>query len=129
MVTPTKILDSGGNAAIIVAGTDFAYTPTLTKDGGTYDLTVGGNAVVTCSIRAEGASVDAISDHAVALTTPASGIVTLTLTDTETLDLLVPSKKNTLDTKLHIGDFKVVENGGNISRCGPFSFLVRRAIT
>ena len=56
---------------------------------------------------------------------PAGVIITIT----ETILLAVPSKKATLETKLHIGDFKVVENGGNISRCGPFSFQVRRAIT
>ena len=130
MVTPTKILDAAGNTAVITAGNDFAVTVTLTQNGGsTYDLSVGGTAVVTCSIRAEGANVDAIADHVVTVTTAASGIVTLTLTDTETADLQVPSKKATDSTKLHLGDFKVVENGGNILHCGPFSFPVRRAIT
>ena len=130
MVTLQKILDSAGKSAVITAGNDFAVTVTLTQNGGeTYDLSVGGTAVVTCSIRAEGEREDRIADHAVTVTTAASGIVTLTLLDTETIDLAVPSKKETQETKLHIGDFKVVENGGNILNCGPFSFPVRRAIT
>ncbi len=123
MTTPTKLGET------IVAGNDYAITVTLTKDGATYDLSVGGTAVVTCSIRAEGATKDAIAEHDVTVTTAASGIVTLTLLDTETADLEVPSKKDTLETKLHIGDFKVVENGGDVLHCGPFSFPVRRAIT
>jgi len=113
----------------IVAGNDYAIVMTLTKDGATYDLSVGGEATVTCSIREDGGAIDNIADHSVAVTTAASGIVTLTLLDTETAKLAVPNDRNTNSTKLHVGDVKVVESGGNILHCGPFSFHVRKAIT
>ena len=119
-ITPTALGET------IVAGNDYAFTITLTKDGSTYNVT---SATVTCSIKEEGGSSDLIADHAVTLTTPASGIVTLTLLDTETILLAQPDATDSLRSITHLADIKVVESGGAIVHCGPFSFPVRRAIT
>lgn len=126
VVVPVKLLDSNNDEVIIVAGNDVALVVTLQKEFGTFNLT---NSTVTCSIRSEDSPNYEIENHAVTLTTAASGIVTLTLLDTDTLALKVPSKRDMIKTIKHYGDFKVVENSGDITNCGPFSFLVRRKIT
>ncbi len=128
MVSFTKILDANGNPVVVVQGQDFDYAPTLTKDGGTYDLTVGGNATVTCSVRPLGSKTDSFTDHSVVLTTAASGIVTLSVLAAESALFEVPPKKDTQKTITHVGEFKVVEGGGLVYFTGPFSFEVRGAI-
>ena len=111
---------------IVVAGNDYVIVATLTKDGATWNIT---GATVTCSIRPVGQSANVATDHAVVLTTAASGIVTLTLTDTETALFQVPAAQFPHQTVEHVGDFKVVESGGNVVHSGLFSFQVRRAVT
>jgi len=126
-VVPKKLLDSNNDDVVIVAGTDFDIVFTLTKNGGsTLDVTGG---TVTCSIRAEGRNSNVISDHAVAITTAASGIVTLSILDTESSALISPSLGSPLDTVLHLADVKLLEADLNIRNFGPFSFGVRRPIT
>lgn len=119
-VTPVKASN------LVVAGDDYAYVLTLTKGGATYDVT---GATVTCSIRERGSSSDIVADHAITLTTPASGIVTLTLTDGETATLSQSPDGDHLTAVEHVADVKVVESGGTVVRCGPFTFNVRRPIT
>lgn len=126
VVVPVKLLDSNNNEVIIVAGNDVALIVTLQKELDTFDIT---NSTVTCSIRSENSPDYEIENHAVVLTTPSSGIVTLTLLDTDTLNLKVPSKRDMIKTIKHYGDFKVIESNGDVTNCGPFSFLVRRKIT
>ena len=123
MVTKVTPVDLG---EIITAGNDYNFTLTLTKDGAVFDVT---GSTITCSIREVGGTTDLIADHAVQLSTPASGIVNLILLDTETAVLTVPSAAGHLQTVQHIADVKVVESGGAIIHCGPFTFDVRRAIT
>ena len=125
MVSFTKILDADGDPVVVVAGQDFDYAPTLQKDGGTYNLT---GHVVTCSVRPLGSKTDSFTDHAVVLTTPASGIVTISMLDTETEKFEVPAAKDVQKTITHVGEFKVVESGGLIRYTGPFSFEVRAPI-
>ncbi len=120
MVTPTEL------GEIIVGGDTYTFTVTLTKDGSTYDLT---GFTVTCSIRPANSRENVITDHAVTLTTPSSGIVTLTLTSTETAKLAGPVKRDTTKVVVNLGDFKVDEGSSVITHCGPFSFEVRGAIT
>ena len=125
MVSFTPIVDANGDRVAVVQGQDFDYAPTLTKDGSTYDLT---GHVVTASVRPLGSKTDSFTNHAVALTTPASGIVTLSVLDTESSKFEVPPKKDLQKTITHVGEFKVVESGGLVYFTGPFSFEVRAAI-
>ena len=125
MVTFTKIVDTAGDPVVITQGQDFDYVPTLTKDGSTYNLT---GHTVTASIRPLGSKDDVITDHAVVLTTPASGIVTLSITAAESELFEVPAKKDLEKVTLHVGEFKVAESGGKVYYTGPFSFLVRARI-
>ncbi len=119
-VTPVNLGET------IVAGNDYLFTITVTLDGATFDIT---GATLTCSIKAEDETTDLIADHAMTITTAASGIATLTLTDAETLTLRQPNPGDHKATITHFADVKVVQSGGNISHHGPFAFLVRRAIT
>lgn len=125
MVSFTPIVDANGDRVVVVQGQDFDYTPTLTKDGGTYNLT---NHVVTASVRPLGSKTDSFTDHSVTLTTPSSGIVTLTVLDTESAKFEVPNKRDVQKTITHVGEFKVVESGGLVYFTGPFSFEVRAQI-
>ena len=125
MVSFTPIVDANGEPVVVVQGQDFDYAPTLTKDGGTYDLT---NHAVTASVRPLGSKTDSSTDHAVTLTTPSSGIVTLSVLAAESALFEVPFKKDLQKTILHVGEFKVVEQGGLVYFTGPFSFPVRAAI-
>jgi hypothetical protein len=69
-------------------------------------------------------------DHAVTITNAVSGICTLTLSDTETAALLAAeTRPDYLALHPFIGDFKVVEAGGDVVHAGPFSFDLRRPIT
>lgn len=109
----------------IIAGADYEATATITKDGATYNLT---GHTVTCSIvpRDHPQSV-LIASHAVTLTTPASGIVTLSLSDTETDALRTDPDPNTAVG--HVADFKVAESGGAVVYSEKFTVPVQRAIT
>ncbi len=119
-VTPVNLGET------IVAGNDYLLTITVTLDGSTFNITSG---TLTCSIKAVDETADAIADHAMTITDAPNGVATLTLTDTETLTLRQPLGSDHLATKLHFGDVKVVQSGGNVSHHGPFAFNVRRAIT
>jgi hypothetical protein len=71
---------------LIKAGDDYSKVLTVTDaDGGAVDLT---GTTLTFHLRAPGGTTDAITPApTLALTTPASGIATLALTDTQTAAL------------------------------------------
>lgn len=127
MVTKVTPVDLG---EIVTAGDDYNIELNLTKDGSAtgWDNDMIG-AVVTCSIREVGGTVDVISDHAVQVSDGANGVTNLILLDTESINLVQPSAANHLATIQHIADVKVVEAGGNVTHCGPFTFDVRRPLT
>ena len=106
-----------------VAGDDWVMTVTLTR---TTAVDVTG-ATVTASIwRYPPAKlVEALADHAVVLTTAASGIVTLTVTDVESLPLSAGNYK--VDFKVVYSDATVEHFGGSDGE--PFEFRVRRPLT
>lgn len=113
-------------SAPVVAGDDWSVVATLTANGSTLNLTSG---TVTCSIYDERDQANAlISAHAVTLTTAASGIVTLTLTDTETATLHYKRGDRSKGV-WHIADFKYVASGGAITRTDPWRILVRGPLT
>lgn len=70
----------------IKQGDDFSKTLTITDaDGAAIDIT---GATLTFHLRAPGADEDAVDPApTLALTTPGSGVATLTLTDTQTAAL------------------------------------------
>ena len=109
---------------ILVAGNDYVFTITVTKDGATFNIS---GATLTASIRSSSTNAKVIEDHAMTITDDANGIATLTLTDIESVLLTVPTLPSRV--VVHYVDVKVVESGGNIVNCGPFSFPVREAIT
>jgi hypothetical protein len=101
-------------ATIVEGGTvpnrgPLTVTATLKRDGAALNLT---GKTVVATARAESApatSVDtALEDHAVALTTAASGIVTLTLTDAEMQTLGVSD--NPRQTTPYLVAFKVTND-------------------
>lgn len=72
-------------ALTIKQGDDFSRTLTITEDGAAVDIT---GCTLTFHLRAPGATTDAIDPApTLALTTPASGLATLTLTDAQTATL------------------------------------------
>ena len=110
----------------VVAGDDWSQQVTLSAAGSALNLTSG---TVTCSIYDERDQANAIiSAHSVTLTTPSTGIVTVTLTDTQTATLHY--KRNDRSKGVyHILDFKFVASGGNITRPDPYRILVRGPLT
>ena len=109
---------------ILVAGNDYIFTITVTKDGALFNIA---GATLTASIRSSSTNANVITDHAMTITDAANGVATLTLTDTESILFTVPTLPNRVI--VHYADVKVVESNGNISHHGPFSFPVREAIT
>ena len=110
----------------VVAGDDWSVTATITANGSTLNLT---GATVTCSIYDErDQSTPLISAHAVTLTTAASGIVTLTLTDTESATLHYKRLDRTKGV-YHVADFKIVASDTSITRADPWRILVRGPLT
>lgn len=83
------VVESG---SVIVAGSSVIFQNTLTKDSVTYDLT--GKSVVA-TIRREdnpGTAIhETLEDEAVTLVTPATGVVSLTLSVAQTTLLAPPS--------------------------------------
>lgn len=69
---------------IIKVGDDYSKTLTVSDDDGVAINITG--ATLTLHLRAPGATTDALT-ATLALTTPLSGIATLTLTDTQTATL------------------------------------------
>lgn len=107
-----------------VAGDDWVMTVTLKRDSAAVDIT---GATVTASIwQVQPAKViEALADHAVAITTAASGSVTLTVTDTESQPLNAGTYK--IDFKVVYSDATVEHYGGSDGE--PYQFKVRRALT
>ena len=101
----------------MVAGNDWVFTLTITRDAVAVDIT---GATVTASLWQVNPDKEIIADHAVALTTAASGIVTLTVTDTESA--AAPAGK-------YRGDLKIVYSGGVVENTQEFAFTVRRPRT
>ena len=105
----------------VVQGDDYAIVATITSNGATFNLT---GYTVTCSVYDERDQANKlIADHAVTLTTPASGIVTVTLIAAETATLHVSNYK----TKgvMHVMDFKCISGSGATVRSDPVRFEVR----
>mgnify|MGYP001560780043 CR=1 FL=1 len=105
----------------VVQGDDYAVICTITTNGAVFNLT---DYTVTCSIYDERDQANKlVTDHAVTLTTPASGIVTLTLTAAESGGLHISNYK----TKgvWHVLDFKCVSAAGAIVRSDPVRLEVR----
>lgn len=123
--TITKLTDSAGNDAVVTAGDDFSVTITLHKNGSAYNISSG---AATVSIRALHGVQDLIEDKSLTLTTPASGIVTLSLSSSETDLFTVPDRERPDRTVTHIADIKSVVDSSPLHH-GPFSFEVRGAIT
>ena len=107
-----------------VSGDDWVMTVTLTRDSSAVDVT---GATITCSVwrYPPDKKIEALADHAVAITTAASGIVTLTITDTESATLGEGNYK--LDFKVVYSDTTVEHFGGSDGE--PFQFKVRKALT
>ena len=121
----TQIVVTDVNAPIVV-GDNWSNVGTITSNGATLDIS---GYTITCSIHDERDLANPlISAHAVAITTAASGIVTLTITAAESATLhanpLTPS-----DGVWHIADFKAVSGGGAIVHTDPWRILVRRKVT
>ena len=110
----------------IVVGDNFDIVGTITSNGATLNLT---GYTVTCSIYDKRDPANAlISGHAVAITTAASGIVTLTVTAAESATLhYYPT--DFASAVVHIADFKCVAGGGAIVHSDPWTFLCRRKAT
>jgi len=110
---------------LIVAGDDYSVVATLTQDGATWDIT---GSTVTATIRdGEHPGTALIANHAVTLTTAATGIVTLTLTDTETDNIrtLYDPRK----ALIHFCDFLVVDSSSNEAHSETFDVPARRKVT
>jgi len=113
---------------IITCGVDYAIEVTLTKDGATFDVSAATSVVF--SIMQMGKTTKLIEDRAMTMSpTPASGVVTITLTDVDTALFVPPTEGAHLATIEHICDVKVVESTGAVVNCGPFTFDVRRPVT
>lgn len=104
----------------LTAANDWVFTITLQRDGAGVDVT---SATVTSSLWlwTPSKKVEVIADHAVVLTTAASGIVTLTILDSENAGLM---------EGIYRGDVKVVYSGGAVEHFGEyFELKVRRGLT
>lgn len=104
----------------LTAGDDWVFTITLERDGVAVNVT---SATVTSSLHkwSPEPHEEVIADHAIVLTTAASGIVTLTITDTENAGLIEGTYR---------GDVKVVYSGGAVEHFGEYYELkVRRPLT
>ena len=109
----------------VVVGDDYAFTGTITTNGATFDLS---NYTVTASCYDERDPANKlITDHAVTLTTAASGIVTLTLTAAQSGELHAYNDPN--KGVPHIFDFKCVSAGNAIVHSDPWRISARKAIT
>ena|SRR3990167_7801497 len=103
----------------LTTGDDWVFTITLQRDGVAVNVT---GATVTASLW-QWAPVKqlAIAAHAVTLTTAASGIVTLTITDTENAGLVEGTYR---------GDLKVVYSDATVEHFGEYYELkVRSPLT
>lgn len=105
MTTSAEIVEGG---TIPNRGT-LVMPATIKQDGAAMNLT---GKTVTATLRAEGdhaTVIDAsLEDHAVALTTPASGIATLTVANADLQKLSVPSKP--WQTRPYLVVWRVVED-------------------
>lgn len=109
----------------VVQGDDYSVIATITTNGAVFNLT---GYTVTCSIYDERDQANKlITNHAVTLTTPASGIVTLTLLAAESA-LLHASQYKT-KTVPHVADFLCVSAGGAIVHSDPWRIHVRAKAT
>lgn len=110
----------------IVVGDNFSIVGTITSNGATLDVT---GYTITCSIYDKRDPANAlIASHAVAITTAASGIVTLTVTAAESATLhYYPTAFER--GVFHIADFKCVSGSGAITHSDPWTILCRRKAT
>lgn len=98
-------------------GDDWVFTLTLTRSGSAVNVS---SATITSSIWRLSDETEVLADRSVTLTTPASGIVTLTLADTVTDALVEGTYK---------GDVKVVYSDLTEEHFGPYFFEARAAYT
>lgn len=111
---------------VVVAADDYAFQGTITSNGATFNLT---GYTVTASVYDERDQANKLqTDHAVTLTTAASGIVTITFTAAQSATFHTsPFDKS--ETIPHIADFKCVSGAGAIVHSDPWRLQVRGAIT
>jgi hypothetical protein len=99
-----------------VAGTDITLTLTLNTDGSATDLSSASS--VTSRITRKGQT--ALAAKALAANNAAAGIMDLVITDTESTDWLAGD---------YLGDVKAIMSDATERNFGPYSLIVRRAIT
>jgi hypothetical protein len=109
----------------VVAGNDFDIVGTITSNGATLNVT---GYTITASIVDERDHANRLqTGHAVTITTPASWIVTITLTAAESATLHTDPLMDR--SVFHLADFKAVAGGGAVVNTDPWRFPVRRAVT
>lgn len=111
--------------SMIKNGDDITITIQLTFDGSTRDIT---GATCTATIRdGEHPQTTLVSDKSVTVTTPATSVVTLTLTAANTAAMRTrPDYQTAIN---HLCDIKVVESGGATSHSDTVKIPIRRALT
>lgn len=110
---------------MVKAGNDLAITIQLTFGGATKDIT---SATCTATIRdGEHPSTVLISAHAVTVTTAATSVVTLTLTDTE--EAAIRTNPDYVTAINHLCDVKVVESGGAVTNSDVIYLPFVRPVT
>lgn len=102
------------NGEPVTAGDDLQLNLTLNTDGAATNVT---GWTCTATFYQNGKKV--IADHAVSLTTAASGIVRVSITAAE----------NTFAAGEVTFDIKGVSGGGTVRHFGPGRFTVRRSLT
>jgi hypothetical protein len=104
------------------AGNTWVMIVTLKRAGVAVDVT---GATLTASAKRQDRDSPTMANHAVVLTTPASGIVTLTV---------IPAESTLLDPGVWLADFKVVYADASVEHFAgndgqPFRFNVRAPVT
>jgi hypothetical protein len=104
------MLDVVDSEQIVVAGSAFQFSNTLTIDGSAYNLT--GKTVKITLRREDAPSIildSTLEDHAVTVTTPLTGAVTATITAAESA-YLSPEVYKAGRTVPYVAQYKVVED-------------------
>lgn len=105
----------------VASGDSVTFTFTLEGSG-----SIAGGTV-TASIREQGATQNAIADHACTITDGPNRVCTLVLTTAESARL-AGFAGNPRKARTYVGDVKLVLSGVT-TRFGPWAFPVRSAVT
>ena len=110
----------------VVAGDDYQFVGTITTNGSTFNLT---GYTVTASVYDERDPANKLqTDHAVTLTTAASGIVTITFTAAQSATF--HTNPLSYDSGVaHIADFRCVSGSAAVVHSDPWRLFVRGKIT